>query len=75
MSLMKVGYHKTYLLSAIILKNLVSHLSDTGHFMINIWEFQTTSWIFTKLCVLVVLMVLSIHTNFGLVSGLWPLLV
>jgi len=33
----KAGYHKTYSLSAIILKNLVSRLSDTGHFMINIW--------------------------------------
>jgi len=33
----KAGYRKKYLLSAIILKNLVSCLSDTGHFMIKIW--------------------------------------
>ena len=40
MSLMlskKAGYHKTYSLSAIILKDLVSPLSDTGHFVIKIW--------------------------------------
>ena len=33
----KAGYHKTHSLSAVILKNLVSRLFDTGHFMINIW--------------------------------------
>ena len=33
----KAGYHKTYSLSAIILKDLVSCLSDKGHFVINIW--------------------------------------
>ena len=61
----KDGYHKTYLPSTIILKDLVSRLSDTGDFVINIWGSSGHLLDFYKTCCVC-------RTYYYVVYDLWP---